>query len=85
MQNLAQNQALEGFKWEVVQKPIYSNNQPLTGHKALFRSDTNTLLNVAKTSYTPTTNARFIEVVERMSEVTGLSLIHISEPTSPLF
>ncbi len=74
MQNITQNTALEGFKWEIISKPIYSNNQPLTGHKALFRNDSNTLLNVAKTSYTPTTNARFVEVVERMSEVTGFPI-----------
>ncbi len=74
MQNLQQNTTLEGLDWEVIEKPIYSNNQPLKNHKALFRNDTNVLLNVTRTSYTPTTNARFLEVVNKMSEVTGFPI-----------
>jgi Domain of unknown function (DUF932) len=71
MQNLTQNTAAQGLKWEIVEKPIFSNNRPVTGYKALFRDDNDGLLNVAKKSYTPTTNARFVEVVERMSDITG--------------
>lgn len=57
--------------WDVVEKPIYSNNQVLSGYKAIFRSDTNHLLNVCKDSYTPTTNERFMEVVQKMNDITG--------------
>jgi Domain of unknown function (DUF932) len=71
MSNLQQNTLIESIKWEISEKPIFSNNHPIVGYKALFRGDNNQLLNVAKTSYTPTPNARFVEVVERMSEVTG--------------
>jgi hypothetical protein len=60
MQNLAQNQTnseipplgVRGLSWDVVEKPIFSNNQTVRGYKALFRSDNGGLLNVTKASYT---------------------------------
>lgn len=60
--------------WEIQQNPIYSNNQKLSNYKAIFRNDNGKLLNVAKTSYTPTTNQRFLEVVHKMQEITGFPL-----------
>lgn len=74
MQNLIQNHLVQAFDWEIIEKPIFSNNRSLVGYKAIFRNDTGGLLNVVKNSYTPTPNARFIEVVERMSEVTGFPI-----------
>jgi Domain of unknown function (DUF932) len=74
MQNLQQNQTVTPFGWDIVQSNIYANSRQITSHKAIFRKDNYHLLNVAKTSYTPTTNARFIEVVGRMSEVTGFPI-----------
>ena len=82
MQNLTQNQTnleipplgVRGLSWEVVEKPIFSNNQPVRGYKALFRNDNGQLLNVTKSSYTPTRNERFLEVVERMSTITGFPI-----------
>lgn len=62
---------VNALAWEIIEKPIYANNRQLTGHKAIFRNDNGTLLNVAKTSYTPTPNTRFLEVVNRMSDITG--------------
>lgn len=70
MQNLTENQILTPFCWEVVEKPIFSNNQPIRGYKAIFRSDNGGLLNVTKSSYTPTKNERFLEIVQRMSDIT---------------
>jgi hypothetical protein len=86
MQNVAQNQIENPFiqppiggsggllSWEVVEKPIFANNQPVRGYKALFRSDNGGLLNVTKASYTPTKNERFLEVVDRMSTITGFPI-----------
>jgi hypothetical protein len=62
------------LSWEIEQRPIYSNNSKLTGYKAIFRNDNDKLLNVAKTSYTPTNNQRFLEVVEKMHEITGFPI-----------
>lgn len=62
------------ISWEIVEKPIYANNKPLSRYKAIFRNDNNEILNVCKTSYTPTNNARFTEIVERMSNVTGFPI-----------
>lgn len=56
------------FGWEIAEKPIYANNAPLKGYKAIFRNDNQQLLNVAKQSYTPTPNTRFVEVVERLTK-----------------
>lgn len=50
------------LNWDIVEKPIYSNNVALTTHKAIFRNDNNILLNVAKNTYTPTNNQRFLEL-----------------------
>lgn len=74
MQNLTQNTAVQGLNWEIVEKPIFANNRVLKGHKALFRNDTNALLNVTKASYTPTRNERFLEVVQRMADITGFPI-----------
>lgn len=60
--------------WEVVEKPIYSNNQQINGYKAIFRDDNGLLLNVTKSSYTPTRNERFLEVVDRMNTITGFPI-----------
>lgn len=65
--------------WEISEKAIYSQNQQVKGYKAIFRNDDNGILNVCKSSYTPTTNARFIESVERMSNVTGFPIRSYSE------
>jgi hypothetical protein len=62
------------ISWEIEQKPIYSNNSQLRNYQAIFRNDNGQLLNVAKTSYTPTPNQRFVEVVEKMQEITGFPL-----------
>jgi hypothetical protein len=56
--------------WDIIEKPIYSNNTPLSSHKAIFRSDNNHLLNVARTTYTPTNNQRFLEIVDKMQQIT---------------
>jgi Domain of unknown function (DUF932) len=60
--------------WEVVERPLFSNNQQVQGYKALYRSDNNELLNVAKSSYTPVTNERFLEVITRLSSITGFPI-----------
>ncbi|MFN8353703.1 MAG: DUF932 domain-containing protein [Spirosomataceae bacterium] len=62
------------FGWEIAEKPIYANNATLKGYKAIFRNDNQQLLNVAKQSYTPTPNTRFVEVVERLNEITGFPI-----------
>jgi len=79
MQNFTENQTdfqvppsgVRGLSWDVLEKPIFSNNQPVRGYKALFRNDNHALLNVTKSSYTTSKNERFLEVVERMSTITN--------------
>lgn len=67
--------------WEVVQVPVFTGRlandyfvDQCTPFKALLRSDTGQLLNVARRTYTPTPNARFVEVAEKLSQVTGFVL-----------
>lgn len=62
------------LNWDITEKKVYSNNTELKSHKAIFRNDNGKLLNVAKESYTPTTNARFKEVVNSMQDITGFPL-----------
>ena len=65
---------VQTLAWDIIEKPIYANNNPLAGYKAIFRNDNGQLLNVAKKTYTPTSNARFVEVVERLHEITGFPI-----------
>ena len=65
--------------WDVVERPIYSNNNCLDSHKAIFRNDNDFLLNVCSKTYTPTTNGRFIDVVEQMSEISNYPIENYTE------
>ena len=62
------------LSWEVIERPLFSENQPIHGYKALFRSDTNELLHVAKNTYTHTPNERFLETVHKISNITGFPI-----------
>lgn len=62
------------LSWEIEEKPIYSNGLKITGYKGLFRSDNSKLLSIQKNSYTPTKNERFIEVTEKLHEITGFPI-----------
>jgi len=64
----------KSISWEVVEFPVYANNACCSDYKAITRNDNGNLLNIAKKSYTPTTNARLIEVAEKLSEITGFAL-----------
>lgn len=65
---------ITNLSWEVEERPLFSNNQRIEGYKALYRSDNNELLQVAKSTYTPVTNERFLEVITRLSEITGFPI-----------
>ncbi len=65
---------IETINWEVEEKPIFSNGEVINGYKGLFRNDTNGLLSIQKSSYTPTKNERFIEVAEKLNEITGFPI-----------
>ena len=60
--------------WDIIEKPIFANNKQIMGYKSIFRSDNGNLLNIAKTSYTPTHNEKFIEVTEKLHEITGFPI-----------
>lgn len=62
------------ISWEVEERPIFANGLKITGYKGLFRGDSDTLLSIQKTSYTPTQNSRFIEVAEKLNEITGFPI-----------
>ncbi|MEA5459111.1 DUF932 domain-containing protein [Arcicella sp. LKC2W] len=61
----------QSLNWDVIERPIFSNFKQVNGYKAIYRSDTDELLHIAKNSYTPTTNERFLETVYRLSQITG--------------
>ncbi|PWK27177.1 uncharacterized protein DUF932 [Arcicella aurantiaca] len=65
--------------WEIVERPIYSNYNEIEGYKAIFRDDTETVLNVAKSTYTPVTNERFFQVVNFLSQYTKFPLKDFGE------
>ena len=65
---------MENLPWEIVEKPIYANNQKVENYKGIFRNDNGQLLNVCKQSYTPTRNEKFIEVTQKLHEITGFPI-----------
>ena len=67
------------ISWEVIERPLFSNFQPVKGYKALFRSDNDQLLHIAKSTYTPTTNDRFLETVDKLSNITGFPIERFDE------
>jgi hypothetical protein len=71
MQN---NEQINRIGWEVEERPIYANGLKITGYKGLFRGNSDKLLSIQKTSYSPTPNSRFIEVAEKLNEITGFPI-----------
>ncbi len=65
---------METLEWDIIEKPIFSNNKKILGYKGIYRSDNDKLLNIAKASYTPTRNAKFIEITEKLHEITGFPI-----------
>lgn len=62
------------LNWEVVTSPVVVNGAEVANYKAISRSDNGVILNIAKNSYTPTSNSRLIEVVEKIHETTGMKI-----------
>lgn len=73
------NEQINRLTWEVEERPVYANGMKLEGYKGLFRGNTSNLLSIQKTSYSPTTNGRFIEVAERLNEITGFPIKNFYE------
>lgn len=62
------------LNWEVEERPIFANGLKITGYKGLFRGNSDNLLSIQKSSYTPTPNSRFIEVAEKLHDITGFPI-----------
>jgi hypothetical protein len=65
---------MEALEWDIIEKPIFANNKQVIGYKGIFRNDNGQLLNIAKSSYTPTHNEKFIEVTEKLHDITGFPI-----------
>ena len=65
---------MESLEWDIIEKPIFANNKQVIGYKGIFRNDNGQLLNIAKSSYTPTHNEKFIEVTEKLHDITGFPI-----------
>jgi Domain of unknown function (DUF932) len=65
---------MQTLNWEYIEKPIFADNKKIDGYKGIFRNDNGNLLNVAKASYTPTPNAKFIEITEKLHDITGFPI-----------
>ena len=57
--------------WDIQEYPVHSNGVIHGNYKAIHRDDNNKLLNIVKRQYTPATNKMFVEVVEKLSSITG--------------
>jgi hypothetical protein len=65
---------METLNWDISEKPIFANNRNIEGYKGIFRNDNGKLLTVTKSSYTPTRNEKFIEVTEKLHQITGFPI-----------
>jgi len=67
------------FDWEITEKNIIIPGIGETADwKAVVKGDTGTILNICRSSYTPTSNARFSESLEKLSEFTGFSVDQVA-------
>lgn len=61
--------------WEVESKFIYDENQfVIPNHKMLSRSDNGGFLNICKDSYTPLSNVKFMNTVDKMASITKMDV-----------
>lgn len=63
------------LNWEVKQSKLYTaDGQQVENYQVIQRSDNNNILHVAKESYTPTSNAKFKNLVKSISDFGGFEL-----------
>src|SRR5436189_3197686 len=73
-------QLQSSLNWEIKTEEIMTaSGLIIPDYKVISRDDNGTLLNVAKSTYTPTPNSRQIEVTERLSEMTGMKIAGYDE------
>jgi hypothetical protein len=69
--------------WEIENKNIFSGDETgadkIEGYKAIIRNDNSKVLSVMKKSYSPMTNAEFIEIAEKLKEISGFELSGYNE------
>jgi hypothetical protein len=65
--------------WEITETPLFANFKQVNGYKAIMRSDTNEILHIAKSTYTPTPNKLFIETANTLSKITNYPLEMVTE------
>jgi hypothetical protein len=65
--------------WDVKTSSVSTNGIIIPGYKAITRSDNGSVLHVAKDSYTPTLNARLMDVVAKIHETTGMPFQGVGE------
>lgn len=67
------------FSWEVKEQPIFTASGEIANYKAITRNDNGEVLNVCKSSYTPTTNEAFTDLVYKISDATGFEIQNFNE------
>ena len=62
--------------WEIIEKPLFDeNNNLIRGYKVVQRNDNGKILNLCKTSCTPTPNEKLLEFTHKLSEQTGMKIL----------
>lgn len=84
MENLISSSVLTTLSdWDIVTSTLDTKFQDsivgLSDYKTILRGDNGDLLNVCKNTYTPQTNAQFIDAVERFASVTNFPVEAIYE------
>ena len=75
------------LNWEIESKNIFTNTtsdfttnwNQVPGYKAISRNDSGQCLSVMKNSYSPMTNAEFLDTVSKIKEISGFQLAGFNE------
>ena len=67
------------LSWDIIERPIYDFNeagapQIIEGQKSIRRSDNNIVLSVKPDTYHPMTNERFLEIAEKLKDMSGFEM-----------
>lgn len=74
-----QKEAVNFFDWDIEQRNIYNiDGSLIQGYKSIYNNQTNEVLNVCKSTYTPTTNELFSDFVAYLNREVEAKTLNFS-------
>lgn len=80
---MAQQELKQTIGWEIKGENVFSGDvvglEKIKGYKAISRDDNGSILSVMKNSYSPMTNAEFIDVLGNIQRISGFKFVGYNE------